>query len=103
MPVDLVFGNSQTGPNVAGHRLARAKGLVEGDVHGLIFRGESYQPYVKFTGRPHGQFCPEVHLSFLRHKRPRRWRDARWDSGRDSNGASVLECPASGWFTILSS
>jgi hypothetical protein len=50
MPVDLVFGNSQSGPYIAGHRLAQAKGLVEGDVHGLIFRGERYEPYVRFTG-----------------------------------------------------
>ena len=51
--------SSQAGPYVAGHRLAQAKGLVECDVRGLIFRGERYEPYVQFE--PGGvRFHPAV-------------------------------------------
>jgi hypothetical protein len=59
MPVDLVIGNSQAGPYIAGHHLARAKGLVESDVHGLIFRGERYEPYAQFTDQG-VQFHPAI-------------------------------------------
>jgi hypothetical protein len=59
MPVELVFGNSQAGPYVTGHRLARAMGLVECDVHGLIFRGKRYEPYVQFTGEG-ARFHPAI-------------------------------------------
>jgi hypothetical protein len=47
--MELVFGNSQAGPYIAGHRQAQAEGRVDGSVHGLIFRGERYEPYVHFT------------------------------------------------------
>jgi hypothetical protein len=50
MPMELVFGNSQAGPYVAGHRLAQANGLVEFDIRSLVFRGERYEPYVQFGG-----------------------------------------------------
>jgi hypothetical protein len=49
MQVELVIGNSQVGPYVAGHRLAQARGLVECDLRSLIFRGERYEPYAQFA------------------------------------------------------
>jgi hypothetical protein len=49
MTMELVFGNSQATAYIAGHRLAHAGGLIEDSVHGLIFRGERYEPYVYFT------------------------------------------------------
>ncbi len=49
MPVELAFGNSQIVPYISGHRLARASGLVECDIHGLELRGERYEPYVEFA------------------------------------------------------
>jgi hypothetical protein len=51
MKVALVFGNSHAGPYVRGHRLAVAANLVECDVHGMVFNGERYEPYLQHTDR----------------------------------------------------
>jgi hypothetical protein len=59
MPLELAFGNSQIGPYISGHGLARGRGLTDFDIYGLMIRGEQYDPYIRFT--PEGpKFHPAV-------------------------------------------
>jgi hypothetical protein len=49
MPLELAVGHSQIAPYINGHALAESRGLTDCAVHGLVLRGERYEPYVQFT------------------------------------------------------